>query len=76
METIIIIAVLAFTCWVVYIMSEARGRNAAGWTIAALLVSPLLVMLILLVIGKTEEKVDEEFQERFKRNQVTIVEKD
>jgi len=67
METLIIIAVLAFTCWVVYIMSEARGRNAAGWTIAALLVSPLLVMLILLVIGKTEEKVDEEFKEQLSK---------
>jgi len=72
METLIIIAVLAFTCWVVYIMSESRGRNAAGWTIAALLVSPLIVMLILLVIGKTEEKVDEEFKEQLSKMKLRL----
>ena len=42
------------------VWANNQGRNGLGWGVAALLISPLIVALILLVKGKTLEKKAEE----------------
>jgi hypothetical protein len=50
-------------------MAKNRGRNGFGWAVFGLIVSPLLVWVILLVIGDTEEKRKEKADfKAFKEN--------
>jgi choline-glycine betaine transporter len=37
-------------------MAESRGRNVWGYTIAGILVSPLIAWILLALLGKTPEK--------------------
>lgn len=43
---------------VVGMWAGGRGRSGGGWFLIAVLVSPLLAWLILLVIGKNEQAVE------------------
>jgi hypothetical protein len=50
-------------------MAKNRGRNGFGWAVFGIIVSPLLVWVILLVIGDTEEKEKEKADfKAFKKN--------
>lgn len=51
---------LLFFAGLCAVWARNQGRNAFGWGIAALLLSPLVVALVLLVKGKTLEKQAEE----------------
>lgn len=60
MEFLPIIIVWALFVFGIYKWAESKGRNAAGWAIAAALISPLLVAIVLLFVPKTLEKQAEE----------------
>jgi hypothetical protein len=47
-------------CYGIYKWAESKGRNATFFTIAAVLISPLIVGIILLFVPKTLEKQAEE----------------
>ena len=47
-------------CYGIYKWADSKGRNATLFTIAAVLISPLVVGIILLFVPKTLEKQAEE----------------
>lgn len=55
----IVIFLIIFSVGIGY-WANFLGRNGVGWGVGALLLSPLLCAIILLVIGKTIEKKAEE----------------
>jgi hypothetical protein len=60
MELLLTVAFWALFVYLIYKWAESKGRNAAGWAIAAALISPLLVGIIFLFVPKTIEKQAEE----------------
>jgi len=60
MELLITIIFWAVFVYAIYKWAESKGRNATLWAIAAALVSPLLIAIVLLFIPKTLEKQAEE----------------
>jgi hypothetical protein len=57
MEVLIFLLIFSFA---VGYWANAWGRNGWGWGIAALILSPILTGLVLLIAGKTVEKKGEE----------------
>ena len=62
MEFLPIIIVWALFVFGIYKWSESKGRNAVVWAIAAALISPLLVAIVLIFVPKTLEKQAEEMK--------------
>jgi fructose-specific phosphotransferase system IIC component len=60
MELLLTIIFFAAFVYGIYKWAESKGRNPVGWAIAAALVSPLIVGIILLFVPKTLEKQAEE----------------
>ena len=60
MELLFTLIFFAAFVYGIYKWAETKGRNAAGWAIAAAIVSPLIVGIILLFVPKTLEKQAEE----------------
>ena len=60
MELLLTIAIWALFVYLVYKWAESKGRNATLWAVAAALISPLIVAIILLFVPKTLEKQAEE----------------
>jgi len=60
MELLFTVAFWALFVYLIYKWAESKGRNAMGWAIAAALISPLIVGIILLFVPKTIEKQAEE----------------
>ena len=60
MELLLTLIFFAAFVYGIYKWAESKGRNAAGWAIAAAIVSPLIVGIILLFVPKTLEKQAEE----------------
>jgi hypothetical protein len=60
MELLFTVAFWALFVYLIYKWAESKGRNAMGWGIAAALISPLIVGIILLFVPKTIEKQAEE----------------
>jgi multisubunit Na+/H+ antiporter MnhB subunit len=56
MELLFTVLFIALFFVVSYKMAESRGRNAWGWAVGGLIVSPLLVWIMLLLIGKTDDQ--------------------
>jgi hypothetical protein len=56
MELILVLIFVALFAVITYKMAESRGRNAWGYTIAGILVSPLIMWILLALLGKTPEK--------------------
>lgn len=53
----IVIAIVYVVCLViVFEMASNRGRNAKGYSIAALVFTPIAMMILLLMIGQTEAR--------------------
>ena len=59
---ITVIIFLAFFAVLIGIWANNWGRSGLGWGFGALLFSPLLAALVLLVVGKTDAKKTEEFK--------------
>lgn len=65
---LVIFFVVLFT-FISYKMAENRGRNGVGYALVGLLTSPVVIWVILLVIGDTEEKRKEKADfKAFKEN--------
>tara|TARA_R110001606_G_scaffold256455_2_gene404601 strand:- start:722 stop:931 length:210 start_codon:yes stop_codon:yes gene_type:complete len=60
MELVFTLIFVALFFVISFKMAESRGRNAIGWALAGLLVSPVVVWIILLIAGKTVEQQAEE----------------
>ena len=60
MELLFTVAFWALFVYLIYKWAEYKGRNAAGWAIAAALISPLITAIIFLFVPKTIEKQAEE----------------
>ena len=50
--------------WVIFAVlvgafAEKRGRSGVGWFFLALLISPLIAFLVLLLIGENRDKAEE-----------------
>ena len=60
MELFLTIAIWAAFVYGIYVWAESKGRSAGLWALAAALVSPLIVGVILLFVPKTLEKQAEE----------------
>lgn len=60
MELLFTLIFFAVFVYGIYKWAETKGRNAAGWAIAAAIISPLIVGIILLFVPKTLEKQAEE----------------
>lgn len=55
----IILAVIICLYVIVGKMANKRGRNAAGYIILSLFTSPFIVMIILAILGETDDKREE-----------------
>lgn len=60
MELLLTLIIWAAFVYGIYKWAESKGRNAAIWAVAAALISPLIVGIILLFVPKTLEKQAEE----------------
>jgi putative effector of murein hydrolase len=60
MELLLTVAFWALFVYLIYKWAESKGRNATLWAVAAALISPLIVGIILLFVPKTIEKQAEE----------------
>jgi uncharacterized membrane protein YeaQ/YmgE (transglycosylase-associated protein family) len=56
MEILITIIVWALLGWLVFTMAEARNREGIPWAIISVIIFPLGGVLLLLLLGKYEEK--------------------
>jgi uncharacterized membrane protein YeaQ/YmgE (transglycosylase-associated protein family) len=56
MEILITIIVWALLGWLVFAMAEARNRDGILWAIISVIIFPLGGVLLLLLLGKYEEK--------------------
>jgi choline-glycine betaine transporter len=63
MELILVLIFVALFAVITYKMAESRGRNAWGYTIGGLLISPVIMWIALAILGKTPEKKKEEILE-------------
>lgn len=61
MEFILFIVYIALS-FVVLSVANGKGRSGCGWFFLSLLISPIIVLIILAVIGDTEEKRRETLQ--------------
>ena len=52
MEIIIIIAVYGGLLYWIYKLALSKNRNAVGYIIAGVIVSPVIVLIILAILGK------------------------
>lgn len=60
MELLLTLVIWAAFVYGIYKWAESKGRNPVGWAVAAALISPLIVGIILLFVPKTLEKQAEE----------------
>jgi putative effector of murein hydrolase len=60
MELLLTVAFWALFVYLIYKWAESKGRNATLWAVAAALISPVIVGIILLFVPKTIEKQAEE----------------
>ncbi len=60
MELLLTLIIWAAFVYGIYKWAESKGRNSAVWAVAAALISPLIVAIILVFVPKTLEKQAEE----------------
>jgi hypothetical protein len=63
MEITLFLIFVALFAVITYKMAENRGRNAWGYTIVGILLSPLIMWIVLALLGKTPEKKKAEILE-------------
>ena len=61
MEILIVIIVYAVFLYVIYKLAKSKNREPAGWILASLIVSPLIILIILAIMqtlpGKKKVRV-------------------
>lgn len=73
-DWIIVIAVLFSLLFLWYFwvrlpaqMARKRGRSALGWVLLFWLLSPIWGVILLLIVGDSQEKISREIIEQLKR---------
>ena len=69
--SVIVIVILLWLClffWVLLPakMARKRGRSALGWVLLCWMLSPLTVIILLLIVGDSKEKLTRDILERTK----------
>ena len=69
---IVSVAILA-VLWLFWIhipasMARNRGRSALGWVLLAWVLSPLWIIIILLILGDSKEKLSKDIIDQLKQN--------
>lgn len=70
--SIIVLVTILVVLWLFWIyipasMARNRGRSALGWVLLAWVLTPLWVIIILLVLGDSKEKLSKDIIDQLKR---------
>jgi hypothetical protein len=58
-------------CIVVAIIASSRGRNAFGWLLLSIIITPVLSLILLLCIPRVETEEEEKFSKGRYRSKLT-----
>ena len=70
--SIIVLVTILVVLWLFWIhipasMARNRGRSALGWVLLAWILTPLWVIIILLVLGDSKEKLSKDIIDQLKQ---------
>ena len=70
--SIIVLVTIIVVLWLFWIhipasMARNRGRSALGWVLLAWVLSPLWVIIILLILGDSKEKLSKDIIDQLKQ---------
>ena len=70
--SIIVLVTIVVVLWLFWIhipasMARNRGRSALGWVFLAWVLSPLWIIIILLILGDSKEKLSKDIIEQLKQ---------
>ena len=70
--SIIVLVTIVVVLWLFWIhipasMARNRGRSALGWVLLAWVLSPLWVIIILLILGDSKEKLSKDIIDQLKQ---------
>ena len=70
--SIIVLVTIVVVLWLFWIhipasMARNRGRSALGWVLLAWVLTPLWVIIILLVLGDSKEKLSKDIIDQLKQ---------
>ena len=72
MEILIIIIVYAAFLYATFKLAQSKNREPAGWMLAGLIISPIIIIIILAIMqplpGKRKNKVKKKKKSRRKNN--------
>lgn len=69
---IIVLVAILVVLWLFWIhipasMARNRGRSALGWVLLAWVLSPLWIIIILLILGDSKEKLSKDVIDQLKQ---------
>lgn len=69
---IIVLVAILVVLWLFWIhipasMASNRGRSALGWVLLAWVLSPLWIIIILLILGDSKEKLSKDIIDQLKQ---------
>ena len=69
---IIVSVAILVVLWLFWIhipasMARNRGRSALGWVLLACVLSPLWIIIILLILGDSKEKLSKDIIDQLKQ---------
>lgn len=72
--SIIVLVTILVVLWLFWIyipasMARNRGRSALGWVLLAWVLTPLWVIIILLVLGDSKEKLSKDIIDQLKQKE-------
>lgn len=70
--SIIVLVTIVVVLWLFWIhipasMARNRGRSALGWVLLAWVLSPLWIIIILLILGDSKEKLSKDIIDQLKQ---------
>lgn len=70
--SIIVLVTILVVLWLFWIyipasMARNRGRSALGWVLLAWVLSPLWIIIILLILGDSKEKLSKDIIDQLKQ---------
>lgn len=70
--SIIVLVTILVVLWLFWIyipasMARNRGRSALGWVLLAWVLTPLWVIILLLVLGDSKEKLSKDIIDQLKQ---------
>jgi len=63
-DIVTIIIVWLISCYLISLLAKKKGRDAIGFFILSILISPLLTLIVLLIAGDSDEKRQEKVIEQ------------